>query len=193
MKKKALSASKIDALASAINGESKNPIIVGIGASAGGLEAFEAFFTHVSAETGMAFVLIQHLAPDHDSILAQIIQRYTKMNVQQAKNEMVVEANNVYIISPNTMLGLFNGKLQSLSQAEGKHNRLPIDYFFRSLAREMRGRAIGIILSGTASDGTLGLKAIKGEGGLVIVQDPLTAIYDGMPRNAIATGLVDFI
>src|SRR5690606_25685712 len=100
-----------------------------IGASAGGVEAFEAFFTNLSVDSGMAFVVIQHLAPDHDSILTQIIQRYTRMPVQQAKNDMEVLANNVYIISPNTMLGLYKGKLQTIQPSEGIPIRLPIDYF----------------------------------------------------------------
>ena len=141
----------------------------------------------------MAFVIIQHLAPNHESILAQIIQRYTQMNVQQAKNDMEVVANNVYVIPPNTMMALFNGRLQTLPPPDDIKIRLPVDYFFRSLALDMHERAIGIILSGTASDGTLGLKAIKEENGLIMVQDPVSALYDGMPRNAIATGLVDFI
>ncbi len=181
------------ALPSSKNSESWVPIVVGIGASAGGIEAFEAFFTHLSPDTGMAFVVIQHLAPEHDSILAQIIQRYTQMPVQQAENGMEVTANHIYIISPNTMLGLYNGKLQTIQPTEGIRIRLPIDYFFRSLAVDMHERAIGIILSGTASDGTLGLKAIKEQGGLIMAQDPTTTVYDGMPRSAIATGLVDFI
>lgn len=180
-------------LTSSKTSEAWVPIVVGIGASAGGVEAFEAFFTQLSPDTGMAFVVIQHLAPEHESILDQIIQRYTKMPVQQAKNDIEVEANHIYVISPNTMLGLYNGKLQTTPPAEGTRIRLPIDYFFRSLAADMHERAIGIILSGTASDGTLGLKAIKEQGGLIMVQDPATTVYDGMPRNAIATGLVDFI
>src|SRR5690606_22848990 len=102
----------------------------------------EAFFTHLSSDSGMAFVVIQHLAPAHDSILDQIVQRFTQMPVQQAKNDMEVVANNVYIISPNTMLGLYNGKLQTIQPTEGIHIRLPIDYFFRSLAVDMRERAI---------------------------------------------------
>ena len=182
-----------DALPDSTNSDTHTPIVIGIGASAGGVEAFEAFFNPMPTDSGMAFVVIQHLAPDRDSILAQIIQRYTKMPVQQVENDMVVIANHVYVIPPNNMLGLSNGKLQLLQQSDGTHIRLPLDYFFRSLALEMHERAIGIILSGTASDGTLGLKAIKEEGGLVIAQDPTTAAYDGMPRNAIATGLVDFI
>jgi len=169
------------------------PIIVGIGASAGGIEAFEAFFTRLLPDIGMAFVVIQHLAPDHDSILANIIQRFTVMPVHQVINEMEVLANQVYVIPPNAMMALFNGRLQLLPPAVGIPIRLPIDYFFRSLAAAMHERSIGIILSGTASDGTLGLKSIKEVGGMIMAQDPATTIYDGMPRNAIATGLVDYI
>ncbi|MBA3867514.1 MAG: chemotaxis protein CheR, partial [Anaerolineae bacterium] len=167
--------------------------LVGIGASAGGLEAFEAFFTQMSPVSGMAFVVIQHLAPDYESILATLIQRYTEMPVQQVKNDMQIEPNNVYVIPPNAMLVVFNGKLQLLQPTEGTKIRLPIDYFFRSLANEAHNRAIGIILSGTASDGTLGLKAIKEAGGMIMVQDPTSTVYDGMPRSAIATGLVDYV
>ncbi|MBA3873057.1 MAG: PAS domain-containing protein [Anaerolineae bacterium] len=167
--------------------------IIGIGASAGGIEAFEAFFTHMPPSSGMAFVVIQHLAPDHDSILATLIQRYTKMPVVQAENDMEIELNHVYVIPPNAMLVLFNEKLQLLQPTEGTKIRLPIDYFFRSLANEMQDRAIGIVLSGTGSDGTLGLKAIKEAGGMMMVQEPGSTVYDGMLRSAIATGLVDYV
>ncbi len=170
-----------------------NPIIVGIGASAGGIEAFEAFFSHMPALSGMTFVIIQHLAPQHTSILPELIQRYTEMPVKLAQNDMVVELNTVYIIPPNALLALFNGKLQVLGPTEDMGVRLPIDYFFRSLADDMQDRVVGIILSGTGSDGTLGLKAIKEKGGIIMVEDPASALYDGMPRSAIATGLVDFV
>ncbi len=182
-----------DAPFDAIDKHSQFPVVVGIGASAGGVEAFESFFSQMSPTTGMVFVVVQHLAPDHPSILAEIIQRYTQMPVQQVKNDMQVMANHVYVIPPNSMMGLFNGHLQLLQPAESTSIRLPIDYFFRSLAADMHERAVGIILSGTASDGTLGLKAIKEQGGMIMVQDPTSTVYDGMPRNAISTGLVDFI
>ncbi len=169
------------------------PIIVGIGASAGGIESFEAFFSRMPALTGMTFVIIQHLAPQHTSILPDLIQRYTEMPVKLAQNDTTVEPNTVYIIPPNALLGLFNGKLQLLGPTENMGVRLPIDYFFRSLADDMQDRVVGIILSGTGSDGSLGLKAIKEKGGIIMVEDPASAQYDGMPRSAIATGLVDFV
>ena len=169
------------------------PIIVGIGASAGGLEAFEAFFSHMPRSTGMTFVIIQHLAPQHHSNLPELIQRYTKMTVKSAENDMAVEPDVVYVIPPNTLLALFNGKLQLLGPTENMGLRLPIDYFFRSLAANMKDRVVAIILSGTGSDGSLGIKAIKEAGGIVMVQEPATALYNGMPLSAITTGLVDFV
>lgn len=168
--------------------------IVGIGASAGGLAAFEAFFSGMPADTdpGMAFVLVQHLAPDHNSILSDLVQRYTRMQVFEVEDGMVVEPNCAYIIPPNHDMAFLNGRLHLMEPSRPRGRRLPIDSFFRSLAQDQRERAIGIILSGTGSDGTLGVRAIKGEGGMAMVQSPASAEYDGMPCSAIATGLVDF-
>ncbi|WP_295404398.1 chemotaxis protein CheB [uncultured Thiocystis sp.] len=168
--------------------------IVGIGASAGGLAAFEAFFSAIPADlqTGMAFVLVQHLAPDHKSILTELVKRYTSMAVQEVVDGVTVRPDRAYIIPPNLDMALLNGKLHLLEPKAPRGLRLPIDFFFRSLAQDLRERAIGVILSGTGSDGTLGARAIKGEGGLMMVQTPKSAAYDGMPRSAIATGLVDF-
>lgn len=168
--------------------------VVGIGASAGGLAAFEAFFSGMptDADPGMAFVLVQHLAPDHKSILSELIRRYTRMQVFEIEDGMAVQINCVYIIPPNHDLAFLNGTLQLLEPLEPRGQRLPIDYFFRSLAQDLHERAIGIILSGTGSDGTQGIRAIKGEGGLVLVQTPATTEFNGMPRSAIATGLVDY-
>jgi two-component system CheB/CheR fusion protein len=168
--------------------------IVGIGASAGGLAAFEAFFSGMPAdvEPGMAFVLVQHLAPDHKSILVELIRRYTRMQVFEVSDGMKVEINCTYIIPPNCDMAFLNGTLQLLEPVSPRGQRLPIDFFFRSLAADQHERAIGIVLSGTGSDGTQGLRAIKGEGGMAMVQTPDSAEYDGMPRSAIATGLVDF-
>ncbi len=169
--------------------------IVGIGASAGGLAAFEAFFSGMStdAEPGMAFVLVQHLAPDHKSILTSLIQRCTQMRVFEVEDGMRVEPNCAYIIPPNRDMALLNGALQLLEPSAPRGQRLPIDFFFRSLAQDQRERAICIVLSGTGSDGAHGARAIKGEGGMVMVQAPGSTEYDGMPRSAIATGLVDFV
>jgi two-component system CheB/CheR fusion protein len=168
--------------------------IVGIGASAGGLSAFEAFFSGMPADIdpGMAFVLVQHLAPDHKSILAELIRRYTRMQVFEVEDGMPVRVNCAYIIPPNHDMAFLNGTLQLLEPSEPRGRRLPIDFFFRSLAQDQHQLAIGIVLSGTGSDGTLGVRAIKGEAGMVMAQSPETTEFDGMPRSAIATGLVDW-
>ena len=168
--------------------------IVGIGASAGGLAAFEAFFSGMPAATdpGMAFVLVQHLAPDHKSILTDLIRRYTRMQVFEVVDGMQVQPNCAYIIPPNCDMAFLNGTLQLLPPAAPRGQRLPIDFFFRSLAQDQHERAICIVLSGTGSDGTLGLRAIKGAGGMAMAQNPASTEYDGMPRSALATGLVDY-
>ena len=168
--------------------------IVGIGASAGGLGAFEAFFSGMPAEVepGMAFVLVQHLAPDHKSILTELIQRYTRMQVFEVVDGVVVQPNCAYIIPPGHDMAFLNGTLQLMEPAAPRGQRLPIDFFFRSLAQDQHEQAIGIVLSGTGSDGTLGVRAIKGEGGMIMAQSPESTEFDGMPRNALATGLVDY-
>src|ERR1700733_3023625 len=168
--------------------------IVGIGGSAGGLAAFEEFFSGVPpADSGMAFVLVQHLAPDHESILADLIRRYTRMEVLEVTQGMVVKPNCVYVIPPNRNMALANGALQLLEQEAPRSHHLAIDFFFRSLAEDQHERAICIVLSGTGSDGTQGLRAVKGEGGMAIAQDPASTEYDGMPGSAINTGLVDYV
>jgi two-component system CheB/CheR fusion protein len=168
--------------------------IVGIGASAGGLAAFGAFFSGMppDRDPGMAFVLVQHLAPDHKSILTELIRRHTRMEVFEVEDGMVVRPNCAYIIPPGRDMAFLDGALQLLEPAAPRGHRLPIDFFFRSLAQDQRERAIGVILSGTGGDGTLGVRAIKAGGGLVLVQSPGSSEFDGMPRSAIATGLVDF-
>jgi two-component system CheB/CheR fusion protein len=166
--------------------------IVGIGASAGGLEAFEKFFTTMPADSGMAFVLVQHLDPTHNSMLVDIIRRYTRMQVLQVEDGMQVEPNTIYIIPPNRDMALMQRTLYLTKPEAARGLRLPIDFFFRSLADELQERAICIILSGTGTDGTLGMRAIKGEGGMAMVQSPASAKYDGMPQNALATGMIDF-
>ena len=168
--------------------------IVGIGASAGGLSAFESFFSGMPADIdpGMAFVLVQHLAPDHKSILTDLVQRYTRMLVFEVEDGMTVKPNCTYIIPPNRDMAFLNGTLQLLEPCAPRGHRMPIDFFFRSLAQDQHELAIVIVLSGTGSDGALGVRAIKGEGGMVMVQDPETTEYDGMPRSTIATGMVDY-
>lgn len=185
---------EIDPPAGAVATEAAFPI-VGLGASAGGLAALEGFFTALPTDRtiGMAFVVVQHLAPDHNSILTDLLQRCTRLRVVEAANAMVVQPDCVYIIPPNRDLALLHGRLQLLEPATPRLRRLPIDFFFKSLAQDQRDRAIGIVLSGTGSDGTLGARAIKGEGGMVMAQDPASAEYDGMPRSVIGTGLVDFV
>lgn len=167
--------------------------IVGIGASAGGLEAFEAFFRACPMDTGMAFVLVPHLDPGHVSLLTEILQRTTAMPVVEALDRIVVAANHVYIIPPNREMAILNGVLQLSMPAQVRGQRMPIDGFLRSLAEDQAERAIGIILSGTATDGTLGLRAIHGAGGVGMVQEPATAKYDGMPQSAIAAGYATHI
>ena len=175
--------------------EAKSFPIVGIGASAGGLAAIAAFFSGMPADLdpGMAFVLVQHLAPDHKSILTDLIRRYTRMNVFEVTDGMVVQPNCAYIIPPNRDMAFLNGTLQLVAPVLPRGQRLPIDFFFRSLAQDLQERAIGIVLSGTGSDGTLGIREIKGEGGMAMAQNPESCEYDGMPRSAIATGLVDYV
>jgi len=169
--------------------------IVGIGASAGGLAAFEAFFSGMPAEAdpGMAFVLVQHLAPDHKSILSDLVKRYTRMQVFEVTDGMVVQPNCTYIIPPNYDMAFLNGSLQLLEHVVSRGLRMTIDFFFRSLAQDQHERAICIVLSGTGSDGSLGVRAVKGEGGMVMAQNPESTDFAGMPSNAIATGLVDYI
>ncbi|MFN2364447.1 MAG: chemotaxis protein CheB [Halarsenatibacteraceae bacterium] len=168
--------------------------IVGIGASAGGLDAFKEFFSGMphDSKTGMAFVLVQHLAPDHNSVLTDIIQRLTKMEVKEVTDGMEVEPDCAYIIPPNYDMTFQDGSLHLKKPSSPRGHRMPIDVFFRSLAESKAEHAICVILSGTGSDGTLGLRAIKGQGGMAMVQKPETAKYDGMPHSALETGLVDY-
>lgn len=169
--------------------------IVGIGASAGGLAAFETLFSSMpgGVQPGMAFVIVQHLAPDHKSMLADIIQGYTGMKACEAEDGMEVMPNCVYIIPPNWNMAISDARLHLIQPEKPRGQRLPIDYFLRSLAEDMRERAVGIVLSGTGSDGSQGARAIKGAGGLVIVQDPASTEHSGMPRSAMGTGVVDYV
>ena len=167
--------------------------IVGIGASAGGLEALDQFFRHAPTDSGVAFVLVQHLDPSHASLLSEILQRTTTMPVTEAQDQMTVEPNCVYIIPPNRDMAIFNGKLQLSVPNTPRGQRMPIDAFLRSLAEDRQERAIGIILSGSGTDGTQGLRAILGAGGVTLVQEPSTAKYDGMPSSAIRAGYATHI
>ncbi|MHB9037529.1 MAG: chemotaxis protein CheB [Armatimonadota bacterium] len=167
--------------------------IVAVGGSAGGLEAFERFFAGIPPNTGMAFVVIQHLDPTHKALMPELLQRSIEMPVRQIEDGMVVEANHIYVIPPNTDLSISDGRLR-LSEPSAAHGqRLPIDSFFQSLAAERGDKSIAVIVSGMGTDGTLGLKAIKEVSGVVLVQSPDSAKFDGMPRSAIGTGQVDCV
>jgi two-component system CheB/CheR fusion protein len=167
--------------------------IVGMGASAGGLEAFEKFFQHTPNDSGMGFILVPHLDPNHISLMPELVQKSSKMNVFQVKDGDQVQPNNVYIVPPNYDLAILNGILQLFPPSKIAAPRMPIDYFFRSLAQDQGEKAICIILSGMGTDGTLGLRSVKGELGMAMVQAPDSAKYNSMPRSAIETDLVDYI
>jgi len=175
-----------------VSKQSKFPII-GIGASAGGLEALEQFLGSVPDKSGMAYVVIQHLDPTQKGMLPELLQRITKIQVFQVKDRMKVKPDCVYVIPPNTSMSVFNGILHLFDPIEARGMRLPIDYFLRSLADDQKEFAIGIILSGMGSDGSSGIRAIKEHNGIVLVQEPETARFDSMPRNAIDSGLVDIV
>jgi two-component system, chemotaxis family, CheB/CheR fusion protein len=167
--------------------------VVGIGASAGGLEAFTRLLEHLPATTGMAYVFVQHLDPTHPSLLSGLLCRVTTMPVHEVTDGMLVEANHVYVLPPNADLTLEQGTLTLRPLLLLSGLRLSIDHFFRSLAHERGSQAIGVLLSGTASDGTDGLQAIKTEGGITFAQDAHSAAFPQMPQSAIATGVVDHI
>ena len=170
---------------------------VGVGASAGGLEAIEEFFSAMPVDTGLAFVVIQHLSPDYKSLMVELLAKRTTIPVKRAEDGMKVLPDHIYLIPPQKNLRIFHGKLILIDQ-DHRHGpvqglNLPIDIFLRSLAEDQGDRAIAVILSGTGSDGTRGVSAVKEAGGMVMVQDPETARFDGMPKSAIATGLADFV
>jgi len=166
--------------------------IIGLGASAGGLEALTTFFNHMPLDSNMAFVVIQHLSPDHKSMMDTLLARHTEMKILQAQDGMLIAPNCIYLIPPKNFMTVFNGKLllNPFNKSRGIH--LPIDVFMLSLAEDIESRAIGIIFSGTGSDGSSGMQAIKKAGGMTMVQDLETAQFDGMPRSAIATGMIDY-
>ena len=181
---------------------SKNPFppagradfpVVAIGASAGGLEACKKLLDALPADNGMAFILVQHLDPSHDSMMVGLLAGHTAMPVLQATDGMAIERERVYVIPPGVYLSVDKGALR-ISRPQERHGaRLPFDFLLNSLAREYGARAVCVILSGTGADGSVGLKAVKAKGGLVIAQDLGEADYDGMPRSAIATGAVDLV
>lgn len=167
--------------------------VVGIGASAGGLDTFKRFLKAIPEASGMAYILVQHLDPSHESILAELLQRATKIPVQEITDNLLVEANHIYIIPSNKLLTATDGVLQLDARLPKNQKNMPIDLFFSSLAEVHQQHAIGVVLSGTGTDGTQGLKAIKAHGGITFAQEPQSAAYDGMPQSAIDAGVVDFI
>lgn len=167
--------------------------VVGIGASAGGLEALEKFFLNMPLGSGSAFLVVTHLDPKHVSIMPELIQKYTQMEVNIVKDGMKVKPNSVYVIPSNKRMYIQDRVLKLIELSEYHKDRLPIDFFLSSLAEDIKERAIGIILSGTGNDGTIGLKKIKEEMGITIAQEPSSAKYDGMPRNAINSKVVDYV
>jgi two-component system CheB/CheR fusion protein len=173
--------------------ESLNFPIVGIGASAGGLEALEQFLRHVPEKSGMAFVIVQHLDPTHKGVMPELLQRTTRMEVFQVKDRMRVKPDCVYVIPPNKEMSILHGVLHLFVPMTPRGLRLPIDLFLRSLAEDRQEWSVGVILSGMGSDGTMGLRAIKEKAGLALVQEPASAKFDSMPRSAIDAGLADLV
>ncbi len=167
--------------------------VVGVGASAGGLEALKLFLWSLPADTGMAFILVQHLDPNHESMSAEILSRSTRMPVTEVWDGLQVEPNHVYVIPSNSSMGILRGVLKLMPRIESRGPQTVIDYFFESLAKDQQDCAIGVVLSGTGSDGTQGLASIKAEGGVTLAQEPATAKFEDMPKNAIASGAVDLI
>jgi two-component system, chemotaxis family, CheB/CheR fusion protein len=167
--------------------------VVGIGASAGGLGALKTFFKHVPKRCGISFVVVVHLSPEHESHLAELLQPHTGFPVQQVSQTTVLEPDHVYVIPPNANISTIDTHLRLSKLEERRQERAPVDHFLRAVAKTHDGNAVAVILTGTGSDGTLGIRDIKESGGLVIVQDPAEAEYDGMPQSAAATGMVDLI
>ncbi|MFP4092298.1 MAG: chemotaxis protein CheB [Cyclobacteriaceae bacterium] len=167
--------------------------IVGIGASSGGLEALRRFFTHVPGTSGLAYVVVVHLSPDYESSMVHLLQSCTRMPVQEVTEEVQLQADHVYIIPPNANLNSLDSHLRLSPLADKGWLRAPIDHFFRTLARTHQGYAVGIVMSGSGVDGTLGLREIRQKGGFTMVQDPQEARYDSMPRNALSSGMVDVV
>jgi two-component system CheB/CheR fusion protein len=167
--------------------------VVGIGASASGLDAFKRFLQAMPAHTGMAFVLVPHLDPSHESLMVELLGRHTSIPVCEAQDGMAIEADGINVIPPNRYLAAGNGVVHLSAPQRSPGHETAIDFFLRSLAQAYEERAIGIVLSGTGSHGTLGMQAIKGQGGLTIVLDLDSAEYEQMPRSAISSGLADYI
>lgn len=175
--------------------ESKNSLkfpVVGVGASAGGLDSFQRFLTSIPENSGMAYILVQHLSPSHESVLPEILGRSTKLPVAEITDDCEVRPDHVYVIPENNLLEMTDHSLK-LTKRDGNSKHMPIDVFFSSLARVHTSLAVGVVLSGTARDGTVGLGDIKEHGGITFAEEPGSAAWDGMPKSAIAAGVVDFI
>src|SRR5690349_19245366 len=167
--------------------------VIGIGASAGGLEAINEFFENAPSNAGFSFVVVQHLSPDHKSLMGELLSKHTSMSIVEATDNMQLKANTIYLIPSKKVMTLEDGHLKLHDKDRNQVPNNAIDVFFEALAKEKGKNAVGIVLSGTGSDGTRGIEAIKKQGGLVIVQDPLTADFDGMPSSAILSGSADLI
>jgi len=168
-------------------------LIAAVGASAGGIEAFTELMSNLATDTGMAFVLVQHLDPEHHSMLTELLSKKTAMRVKEVTNGMTVEPNHVYVIPPNATMSISNHTLQLAPRGESRGVHMSIDHFMRALAEEQGNRAIGVILSGSGTDGTAGLAEIQAHGGVTFAQDEESAKYDNMPRSAVAAGCVDYV
>jgi two-component system, chemotaxis family, CheB/CheR fusion protein len=189
----AADAAPIASLPENVGQSDPRPVVVGIGASAGGLTALRSFFSQVPASNGAAWVVIIHLSPEHPSHLADLLQPHVRMPVQQVTETVPLEADHVYVIPPGANLNAVDTHLRLTELEEKRRQRAPIDHFFRTLSETHDGQSIGVILTGTGSDGSLGVKAIKEKNGLTVVQDPAEAEYDGMPQSALSTGMVDLV
>jgi chemotaxis methyl-accepting protein methylase len=168
-------------------------LVVGLGASAGGINAFREFFAHVPPQSGMAYVVILHLSPEHESHLAEVLQSATEMPVTQVRAAVKIEPDQVYVIPPNMSLAMNDGHLALSEFKRIEQRRAPVDIFFRTLADSKHERAVSVVLSGTGADGSMGMKHVKEMGGICIVQEPREAEYNDMPRHSLATGLVDYV
>src|SRR5690606_5581866 len=167
--------------------------VIGIGASAGGLEAIHDLFDYMPGNTGFSFVVVQHLSPEHKSLMAELLSKHNAMRVREAAHNMKLEPDCIYVIPNKKLITVKNGKLQLDEKTKSRLPNFTIDIFFESLALDQNKKAVGIILSGTGTDGTKGLAAIKKNGGIAIVQDPLTAAFDGMPNSAVEAAVADII
>jgi len=176
-----------------MNSSEHNSYIVGIGASAGGLEALESFFKAVPIDSGNVYIVVQHLSPDYKSLMNELLSRVTKLPIHIIKDGMETKPNNIYLIPPRHNLSVYHSRLFLLPWKSKKVLNFPIDEFLDSLAKDQGKKAIAIILSGTGSDGSMGIKSIKENGGIVMVQNPESAKFDGMPKNAIDTGMADYV